>query len=129
MDRIDIHVEVPEVKYEEISSRARGESSAIIRKRVEAARAVQSERLSSDQIYCNAQMGAAEIEKHCALDQACKTLIQTAIQRYGFSARAYNRTLKLARTIADLERSASIEASHLSEAIQYRVLDRELEIV
>jgi magnesium chelatase family protein len=129
MDRIDIHVEVPEVKYEEISSRARGESSAIIRKRVEAARMLQSERLRSDQIYCNAQMGAAEIEKYCALDQACKTLIQTAIQRYGFSARAYNRTLKLARTIADLERSVSIEARHLSEAIQYRVLDRELEIV
>jgi magnesium chelatase family protein len=129
MDRIDIHVEVPEVKYEEISSRARGESSAIIRKRVEEARMLQSERLLSDQIYCNSQMGAGEIEKHCLLDQECKTLMQTAIQRYGFSARAYNRTLKVARTVADLERSVSIEARHLSEAIQYRVLDRELEIV
>jgi len=122
-------VEVPEVKYEEISSRARGETSATIRSRVEAARAVQWKRMASDSIYCNTQMGPAEIEKYCALDESGKTMMQTAIKRYGFSARAYNRTLKVARTIADLEQSQSIQSQHLSEAIQYRVLDRELEIV
>lgn len=129
MDRIDIHVEVPEVKYEELSSRARGETSSAIRKRVEAARAAQWDRMAPDRIYCNAQMGPSEIEKHCVLDDAGKTMMETAIRRNGFSARAYNRTLKVARTIADLAGSDSIRASHLSEAIQYRVLDREMEIV
>ncbi len=129
LDRIDIHVEVPEVKYEEISSRARGETSATVRSRVEAARALQWERMAADSIYCNTQMGPAEIEKYCVLDESGKTMMKTAIKRYGFSARAYNRTLKVARTIADLERSDSIQGPHLSEAIQYRVLDRELEIV
>ncbi|MBI4455252.1 MAG: YifB family Mg chelatase-like AAA ATPase [Acidobacteria bacterium] len=129
MDRIDIHVEVPEVKYEEISSRSRGDTSASIRRRVEAARAMQWERMSADQIYCNAQMGPAEIEKYCVLDPSGRTLMETAIRRWGFSARAYNRTLKVARTIADLEGSVSIQAQHLGEAIQYRVLDREMEMV
>jgi len=129
MDRIDIHVEVPDVKYEELSSRAKGESSASIRRRVEAARACQRQRMSSDQICCNAQMGAAEIEKYCALNPAGSAMMRTAIQRCGFSARAYIRTLKVARTIADLEQSDQIQEQHLSEAIQYRVLDRELEVI
>ncbi|MBI3940738.1 MAG: YifB family Mg chelatase-like AAA ATPase [Acidobacteria bacterium] len=129
MDRIDIHVEVPEVKYEEISSRARGETSAAIRRRVEAARSIQWKRMAADRIYCNAQMGPSEIEKYCVLDDSGKALMEKAIRQCGFSARAYNRTLKVSRTIADLEGIEAIQAPHLSEAIQYRVLDREMEPV
>ena len=129
MDRIDIHVEVPEVKYEEITSRTRGESSASIRRRVEEARAMQWRRLAGEQIYCNAQMGPSEIETYCVLDDSGKTMMETAIRRCGFSARAYNRTLKVARTIADLAGSENIQSGHLSEAIQYRVLDREIELL
>ena len=90
---------------------------------------MQLKRLGAEQIYCNAQMGPSEIEKYCVLDESGRALMETAIRRCGFSARAYTRTLKVARTIADLTGSDAIRAPHLSEAIQYRVLDREMEIV
>ena len=90
---------------------------------------MQWRRLAGEQIYCNAQMGPSEIETYCVLDDSGKTMMETAIRRCGFSARAYNRTLKVARTIADLAGSENIQSGHLSEAIQYRVLDREIELL
>ncbi len=127
LDRIDIHIEVPAVKYKELSSDAKGEPSANIRGRVEKARKIQHARFNSAKhIYCNAHMGTKEVRIFCALDTAGSELIKMAMTRLGLSARAYDRILKVSRTIADLEGSDSILSHHVSEAIQYRSLDREL---
>lgn len=124
LDRIDIHVEVPRVDFEKLSDRHRGEPSAVIRERVEAARERQRQRfaaLSPDgRLTTNADMGPAEIREFCQVDEAGHSLLRAAMRQLHMSARAYHRTLKLARTIADLAGSDRIETAHLAEAIQYR---------
>ncbi len=124
LDRIDIHVEVPAVTYEELRGPRRGETSAAIRARVVAARERQARRLAGRATPINAAMSAGEVEQYCRLDADCENLLKTAINEFGLSARAHSSILKLARTIADLAGSEGIALSHLSEAIQYRVLDR-----
>ncbi len=127
LDRIDIHVEVLPVKYKELSSEAGGESSAEIRERVNKARKIQETRFQTfDFIYKNADMRTAEVRKFCRLDSAGSEILKTAMTKHGLSARAYDRILKVSRTIADLDGCESIQAAHVSEAIQYRSLDREL---
>ncbi len=126
LDRIDLHVEVVPVNYDELSSNEKGESSKTIRNRVIIARNVQEERYQANkEIYCNAQMTSKMVKELCQIDEGGKQLLKTAMERLGLSARAYDRILKVARTIADLEKSNNIEANHLAEAIQYRSLDRE----
>lgn len=124
MDRIDLHIEVPAIKFSEISSDAAGEPSASIRDRVTRARRSQQERFNGDGIFANAHMKPRHIRKHCRIDQDSHRLMEAAMNKLGLSARAYNRVLKVARTIADLEGSDKIASLHISEAIQYRSLDR-----
>jgi magnesium chelatase family protein len=123
LDRIDIHIEVPAVRYRELVGRSSGESSAAIRERVNTARRKQLDRFQGTSLYCNAQMGARELQGFCQVDAAGERLLELAVNRLGLSARAYTRILKVARTIADLDDGASIQPEHLSEAIQYRSLD------
>jgi magnesium chelatase family protein len=126
LDRIDIHVEVPAVKYKELSGTITGESSATIRERIKRARDVQLRRYrDKKRIFCNAHMGSKDIRHYCSIDEKGNALLSTAINRLGLSARAYDRILKVARTIADLEGAEHIKSEHLSEAIQYRSLDRD----
>ncbi len=124
LDRIDIHIEVPAVKYKELMDRRPGEPSAAIRERVDAARKLQLDRFTGKRIFCNAQMGAREINAYCEVDSHGERLLEMAINRLGLSARAYTRILKVARTIADLDGGGAIAPHHISEAIQYRSLDR-----
>lgn len=124
LDRFDIHIEVPAIKYDELSENKKGESSRSIRERVNKARKLQLERYSKDGIYCNAQLSAALVEKHCVLTDESKALLKSAFENLGLSARAHNRILKVARTIADLEESEYIMPPHIAEAIQYRSLDK-----
>lgn len=125
LDRIDIHIEVQKVEFDQLSDKRKGESSLEIRERVLKARAKQTARYKDLDISYNAQMGPKEIEKHCELEEASKNLIKLAMEKLNLSARAYDRILKVARTIADLEGLDNIESDHISEAIQYRSLDRE----
>ena len=123
LDRIDIHIEVPCVDYQKLSSDRLGESSETIRCRVEVARQRQRERFShtkSTSIVCNADMRVGEVRQFCKLDEAGDSLIRAAMGQMNLSARGYHRVLKLARTIADLAGSEQIQASHLAEALQYR---------
>ncbi|MEE8400235.1 MAG: YifB family Mg chelatase-like AAA ATPase [Desulfobacterales bacterium] len=124
LDRIDIHVEVPAVPYRDLKSTQQPASSAEIRQRVATSRMVQTKRFSRSKIFCNAQMSNRHIKKYCAIDSPSSKLLESAIDKLGFSARAYNRILKIARTIADLEPSGDIGVEHISEAIQYRGMDR-----
>ncbi len=125
LDRIDIHIEVPAVPYKELSNESSGERSEDIRKRVVAAREIQLERFKNDRnIYSNGQMKTRHIKKYCKLKPDAQSLLDAAMQKLGLSARAYTRILKLSRTIADLEASEDIRSHHVSEAIQYRTLDR-----
>jgi magnesium chelatase family protein len=126
LDRIDLHIEVNKVSYEELSAKAKGESSADIRKRVVASREIQEQRfMGMKGVYCNAQMSTRMVRKVCQLDDAGKQLLKSAISKLGLSARAYDRILKVSRTIADLDRSEQIKSNHIAEAIQYRSLDRD----
>ncbi|RJP76912.1 MAG: ATP-binding protein [Candidatus Zixiibacteriota bacterium] len=126
LDRIDIHIEVPAVKFEHLASMAEGEPSQRIRDRVQEARQRQLHRFQGmPGVYANAHMGTSELRRFCRLDDASMTLLKTAIDRLGLSARAYDRIMKVSRTIADLEGVEAISAVHVSEAIQYRSLDRE----
>ncbi len=124
LDRIDIQIEVPKVEFMDIISRGEGESSAQIRARVMKAREIQQERYRGRRIFCNAQMDQKDIEKHCELCEEGRKLLEVAVNRLGFSARAFSRALKVARTIADLEEEGRISPVHIAEAIQYRMLDK-----
>jgi magnesium chelatase family protein len=124
LDRIDIHIEVPAVRYRELVDRGQGENSFAIRERVNRARDQQLARFRGGALYCNAQMGARELQSWCEVDSAGERLLEVAVNRLGLSARAYTRILKVARTIADLDNSDNIQPPHLGEAIQYRSLDR-----
>ncbi|MDZ4183041.1 MAG: YifB family Mg chelatase-like AAA ATPase [Candidatus Cloacimonadaceae bacterium] len=124
LDRIDIHVEVPTVSYADLTSLPSGDKSADIRARVNKARNIQTQRYQADGIFCNAQMGSKLLRKYCKLDERSHALMQNAIDKMGYSARVFDRILKVSRTIADLEGSAEIRSEHISEAIQYRTLDR-----
>jgi magnesium chelatase family protein len=124
LDRIDIHIEVPAVKYRDLVDRVDGESSAAIAGRVEQARGTQLERFKGTKVHSNAQMTPRQIRKFCEPDAAGHRLLEIVTERLGLSARAYTRILKVARTIADLEGNGNIREQHLAEAIQYRSLDR-----
>ncbi len=127
LDRIDIQIEVPAINYNELSSKKKGETSAEIRKRVIKAREIQYMRFGNNsQIHKNADMSRKEIDRYCVLDKHGEELLRNAITKLGLSARAYDRILKVSRTIADLEQSENILPQHVAEAIQYRSLDREL---
>jgi magnesium chelatase family protein len=126
MDRIDLHIEVPAVKYRALSGKEAGESSQSIKSRVRAAREIQKNRFNQDGLACNARMTEKQIKAFCAIDEDSHKLIEMAIEKLGLSARAINRILKVSRTIADLEKKEKIESSHVAEAIQYRSLDRSL---
>ncbi len=125
LDRIDIHVEVTPVNFSELASERETEKSGSVRERVMRARSVQEARYKGTRMYCNAQISTRQLRKYCRVDAAGTALLQKAMERLGLSARAYDRILKVARTIADLAASADIRTEHLAEAIQYRSLDRE----
>ena len=126
LDRIDIQVEVPGLRYQELASKDAGESSTVIRERVNQGRTIQLRRFEKTKIHANAQMGARDIKRYCAVKEDAEKLLETAINKLGLSARAYSRVLKVGRTIADLAGAEAIEASHIAEAIQYRSLDRRM---
>lgn len=128
MDRIDLHIEVDAISYDEVRSDHLEESSAEIKKRVNKARELQLERFKNGKNYSNAKMTEADFRKYCKLDDAGTALIETAFHKLNLSARAYTRILKVARTIADLEGSADIKPEHIAEAIQYRSLDRKFTV-
>ena len=122
---MDIHIEVPAVKYKELRGDSPVEDSAAVRGRVIAARKRQADRFANEKrVYANAQMPPKLIRKHCAINADGEKLLETAVTRLGLSARAHDRILKVSRTIADLDASEAVECRHLSEAIQYRTLDR-----
>jgi magnesium chelatase family protein len=127
LDRIDLHIEVPQVKFRDITGEATGESSEKIRERVIGARRRQLDRFKTrPKITCNARMGTRELKQHCELTEETRELLRNAMSNLNLSARAYDRILKVARTIADLAASESLTRDHVFEAIQFRSLDREL---
>jgi magnesium chelatase family protein len=126
LDRIDIHVEVNPVPFDKLSDDRKGESSKVIRERVMTARKIQTERFKRHKkIHYNAQMSSKDIRKYCQLDDTSLNLLKNAMEKLNLSARAYDRILKVARTIADLEAEEKIGSRHIAEAIQYRSLDRD----
>jgi magnesium chelatase family protein len=126
LDRIDLHVEVTPVAFSELSSTKTSESSDNIRERVLKARDIQAKRFEKNEgVYCNAQMGSKLLKEICVINNVGQNLLKTAMDRLNLSARAYDRILKVSRTIADLSASEDIRPEHLAEAIQYRSLDRE----
>lgn len=126
MDRIDLQIEVPAVRYRELSAESSGETSAQIRERVKKARAIQEERFKRLKIYCNAQMSNRHIQKFCPIDAKSHQMLENAVDRLGISARGWSKILKVARTIADLEGQENILPRHISEAISYRILERSI---
>jgi magnesium chelatase family protein len=127
LDRIDIHVAVPSVKFKDLSSDTRGEKSEAVRERVNSARQRQLDRFKGEKsLYSNAQMESREIRRFCKLDDKSQALLALAIRQQGLSARAYDRILKVSRTIADLDGSDDIQMGHIAEGIHYRTLDRHL---
>lgn len=128
MDRIDLHIEVPSVNFNDLAGSGSGESSAEIKKRIDKARKLQLERYKKDGIYFNSQLKPKQLALYCAIGKKEKELLKNAFERFNMSARAYNRILKVARTIADLEESENIRLEHIAEAIQHRSLDRKYTI-
>ncbi len=127
LDRVDLHIEVPAVKYKDLVSKPTGETSVQIRDRVIHAREIQMRRfIGHDGLLCNADMQSRDVQRYCKLDSSGEELLKMAITKLGLSARAYDRILKVARTVADLSTAPSIRPEHVSEAIQYRSLDRNL---
>jgi magnesium chelatase family protein len=126
LDRIDLHIEVPSVPFQELAATADGTSSAAMRQQVNRARAAQRERFGPDSHRLNSRMSSRQLRKYCALDNEGKGLLKTAMEELGLSARAHDRILRVARTVADLEGSAAIQQGHVVEAIGYRGLDRKL---
>jgi len=126
LDRIDLHIEVPAVPYQELAATADGTSSAVMRQQVHRAREIQRQRFGADSRRVNSRMNSKQLRKHCVLDEAARKLLEQAMEDLGLSARAHDRILRMARTIADLDDAADIKESHLSEAINYRSLDRKL---
>jgi magnesium chelatase family protein len=125
MDRIDLHVQISPVSFDELTNQPKAEGSSEIQKRVEKARRIQQERFSGNEnIFCNAQMSKRDIECHCKVDHTTQTILKQAMERMGLSARAYDRILKVSRTIADMENKERIAKEHAVEAIQYRGLDK-----
>jgi magnesium chelatase family protein len=125
LDRIDLQVEIMPVAFDEISSAAKGESSAAIRQRVVTARAIQARRYADEPgVHCNAQMTPRLLSRHVSLDSKAMAMLKRAMEKFDMSARAYDRILKVARTIADLDGSEAVNAAHVNEAISYRNLDR-----
>ena len=124
LDRIDIHVEVPAVPYKDLMTESYAEPSEDIRRRVSGAREIQSQRFARAKIFSNAKMSSRHIKTHCKIDDTSRRLLESAIDKLGLSARAFNRVLKIARTIADLAGNPDLQVDHISEAIQYRNLDR-----
>ncbi len=124
LDRIDIHIELPSIKYKELADTKDAELSFLIKSRIEKARAAQRERFKSSGIFCNAQMNTKLTKRYCILDEEAGELLKLAMTELGLSARAYDKILKVSRTIADLAGSETILAEHISEAIQYRSLDK-----
>lgn len=124
LDRIDLHMEVPPVPYKELTSARKGRSNEEMLESVKQARTVQAERFKGGPIWTNASMGAGQVKAFCGLDREGTALLERAMDRFGFSARAHSRILKIARTVADLEKSPHIRPDHIAEAVQYRTLDR-----
>ena len=120
LDRIDLFVQVAPLEFDELSQRERAESSAQVKERVDRARAVQTGRRAETGVPCNAQLGRQGLDRYCALDGDCQKLMKGAFDRMGLTARSYDRILRVARTIADLDRSEAIRPPHLAEALQYR---------
>jgi magnesium chelatase family protein len=126
LDRIDLHVEVTPVSFDELSSKVKGESSAMIRDRVIKSREIQVERFQqTENVHANAQMSTKQLQSYCKLDEKSQKMLKMAMEKLNLSARAYDRILKVGRTIADLANSTAITSEHIAEAIQYRSLDRE----
>jgi magnesium chelatase family protein len=126
LDRIDIHVEVPSVSFDELHAPATGDSSSQIRERVKRVRKIQQERFAGTALFCNAHMQPKEIRDFCKMEDAAREMLRSGLERLGLSARAYDRIIKVARTIADLVDSEEIRPEHIAEAVQYRTLDRKL---
>jgi len=126
LDRIDLHLEVPAVAYQELAGSQPGTSSAAMREHVTSARSIQKQRFSGSRARFNARMGTRQIRTHCQIDAAGRSMLEASMNELGLSARAHDKILRVARTIADLESSEKIQAHHLSEAINYRMLDRSL---
>ncbi len=124
LDRIDLHVEVTPVKYEELSSDLEQEGSLVIRERVVQSRMIQASRFANTSVHSNAMMSSELLRKHCVLETSGKQILKNAMEKLGLSARAYDRILKVSRTIADLDSSEIIQAKHIGEAIQFRSLDK-----
>jgi magnesium chelatase family protein len=125
LDRIDLHIEVPAVPFKELSASQSGTSSAAMRDQVLSARAVQSERFNGAKTRVNAQMSSREIRQHCQLSDVGMNLLRTSLQEMGLSARAHDKILCVARTIADLDNQDAISPDHISDAVNYRMLDRQ----
>ena len=126
VDRIDIHIEVPAVPFQELTRRDGGTSSAEMRQYVVRAREIQRRRFAATRTRCNAQMSSRQIRQFCPLDEACTDLLKSSVNELGLSARAHDKILRVARTIADLEESPSIRVADIQEAVNYRMLDRHL---
>jgi magnesium chelatase family protein len=120
MDRIDIFLDIPRIEYEKLIDDRPAELSDPVRKRVQVSRQRQSDRFNGSKLTCNAEMTAVEVKEYCKVDAAAQSLLKAAMKQIHFTARSFHRTLKLARTIADLDSSAAIQTNHLAEALQYR---------